>query len=280
MSDELPQSGGGTQLQESQSVESPRGGLIPEWLRFGGEPVDPTKRQVVSTDEVYALLDFAANNGVAMEKVEVLSQAIHEVDPNPSQVAARYADLVAETHPVTGHTLLDSRQWSVRRLVGISTATAVFFILAVGNYIVDNWVADIVQPEEGRLLFWLNVKRYAWDYLTPFFWGGLGACVFLLKKVQDAARENVYEHHLMQGWGTRVLIGGVLAAIVLIIFDPSTFTAESLPLRPAAIAFLTGLGVKAVYGGLERLIEEIAKRFSVKNIATQPAGRRGGESND
>jgi hypothetical protein len=250
---------------------------MPGWLSFG-KAVDPTERPVVSTEEVFALLHFAANKGVEKEKVEALSREIHRTQPDLSIVASSYADLVSKTHPVTGRTLLDSQQQGVRRLVGIATVTTIFFILAVGNYIVDNWVADIVEPEEG--LFWLNVKRYAWDYLTPFFWGGLGACVFLMKKVQDAAKANVYEHHLMQGWGTRVLIGGVLAAVVLIIFDPSTFSAESLPLRPAAIAFLTGLGVKAVYGGLERLIEEIAKLFRVESIRAQSVIQGGGGSDD
>ncbi len=193
-------------------------------------------------------------------------------------MASLYADLVSTTHPVTGRTLLDSQEEGFRRLVGISIATSVFFILAVGNYIVDNWVADIVEPEEG--LIWLDVKRYVWDYLTPFFWGSLGACVFLLKRVQDAARANEYEHHLMQGWGTRVLIGGILAAVVLVIFDPSTFSAGPLPLRPAAIAFLTGLGVKAVYGGLERLIDEIAKKFTLKETPKQQAAQAGGGSNE
>jgi hypothetical protein len=236
------------------------------------KPVDPQRRPVVSTEEVFALLDHAANKGIQRPKIEALSNEIHKPAPDPSAVAGLYADLVADTLPVTGRSLVDSRVQGFRRLAGISTVTAIFFVLAVGNYVVDNWVADMVPPEEG--LFWFDVKRYVWDYLTPFFWGGLGACVFLLKRVQDAAQTSTYEHHLMQNWITRILIGGVLAAIVLIIFDPSTFTAEALPLRPAAIAFLTGLGVKAVYGGLERLIDEIAKRFKVESLTEKLTTRK------
>lgn len=271
-----PPSLSGSSNQLPQPTERRPSGWVPNWMRLG-KIVDPTKRPVVSTEEVFAVLDYAANKGIEREKVEALSIEIHKADADPSVVAGLYADLISKTLPVSGRSLVDSREQGFRRLVGISTVTTIFFILAVGNYIVDMWVADIVEPEEG--LFWLNVKRYVWDYLTPFFWGGLGACVFLMKKVQDAARENIYEHHRMQGWGTRILIGGVLAAIVLIIFDPSTFSAEALPLRPAAIAFLTGLGVKAVYGGLERLIEEIAKRFRVENLRTEPSAQ-GGEAGD
>ena len=272
MSELSPPSGSGN--QQTQLGKGLGTSWMPNWMPFGGRAMDPTKRPVVSNEEVYALLEFAANKGADKGKVETLSRAIHEPEPDPSVVASRYADLVSDTHPVTGRTLVDSREQGFRRLAGISTVTTIFFILAIGNYIADNWIADIVVPEED--IFWLNLKTYAWDYLTPFFWGALGACVFLMKKVQDAAKANLYEHHQMQGWGTRILIGGVLAAIVLIVFAPSSFSADSLPLRPAAIAFLTGLGVKAVYGGLERVIDELAKTFKVGNISK----KGGGDSDD
>lgn len=257
---------------EPTTVESsaprPRRSLA-QWIGLAAPP-EPQARPVVSTREVFALLEYAAHKGIERDKIERLSTEIHKDTPNASSVAALYADLAAKTTPVTGRSLVDSRDEGFHRLAGIATVTTIFFVLAVGNFIVDAWVADLLEPERGSI--WLDLKRYVWDYLTPFFWGGLGACVFVLKRVQDAAQECTYEHHLMQNWLTRILIGGVLAAIVLIIFDPSTFTSQGLPLRPAAIAFLTGLGVKAVYGGLERLIDEIAKHFKVESLAEKRAG--------
>ena len=77
----------------------------------------------------------------------------------------------------------------------------------------------------------------------------------------------------MQGWGTRVLIGGVLAAIILIIFDPSMLSANSLPLRPAAIAFLIGLGVRPVYGALEKTIDTLSEKLGLESIRTVPAAK-------
>lgn len=250
------------------TVKDTGGRWLPNWMTLG-KALDPTKKPVISNAEVFALLEYAASHGLEDTKVEALSRAIHAPEPDPSAIAALYTGLVTVTKPISGRTLIDSRESGIKRLFGISMATTVFFILAIGNQIVDSWVADIVEPEEG--LWWLDVKRYAWDYLSPFFWGALGSCVYLLKAVQDAARENVYEHHWMQGWGTRVLIGGILAAIVLIMFDPSTLTAESLPLRPAAIAFLIGLGVKAVYGALEKTIETLSDKLNLESIRRLPA---------
>ena len=250
------------------SVETTGSKWLPNWIA-SSKVVDPTKKPVISDAEVFALLAYSASHGIEKAKLEALSREIHEAEPDPSAVASLYADLVSATTPISGRTLIDSTGSSGKRLWVIAIATGTFFILAIGNQIVDSYVADIVEPEEG--LWWLDVKRYVWDYLSPFFWGALGSCVYLLKELQDAVRENAYEQHLMHGWRTRILIGGVLAAIVLIMFDPTTFTADTLPLRPAAIAFLIGLDVKAVYGALEKTIETLSKKLNLESIRRVPA---------
>ncbi len=180
--------------QKSPPATGTGSGWLPNWMT-SGKGVDPTTKPVISNDEVFVLLEYAANHGIEDGKVLALSQEIHKPEPDPSEIAALYAGLVSVTTPISGRTLIDSRNSGIKRLSGISMATTLFFILAIGNQIVDSWVADIVEPEEG--LFWLDVKRYAWDYLSPFFWGALGSCIYLLKAVQDAARDNVYEHHYM-----------------------------------------------------------------------------------
>ena len=256
--------------------------MVPEWISPEKKP-PPSERTVISNDEVFALLEYAASNGIEKEKVKALSEAIHQKEPAFSDVATLYTDLTATTRPINGRTLLDSREEGWERLSGIATVTGVFFILAVGNHIVDNWVADMVEPDEGNILFWLNMKRYVWDYLTPFFWGALGACVYLMKNVQDLATELQYEHHRLQGWMTRILLGGIFGAIVLMIYDPSAATSEAIPLSSSAVGFLAGLGVKVVYGAFESTIEFLAKKFGVPQLRTadarpQSKGKREGEA--
>ena len=166
---------------------------LARWL--GDE--EPTTRPVVSTDEVFALLKYSAEQGKDRDKIKALSAEIHQEKRDLSEVAALYADLVAETVPVTGRTILDSAA-PLRRMIGISTVTSLFFILALGNYIADSWISDLVLPEDDTLLF--DLKRYVWDHLTPFLWGGLGSCVYLMKSIQDKARFNVYEGDYIRKW--------------------------------------------------------------------------------
>ena len=172
------------------TVKDTGGRWLPNWTTLG-KGDDPTKKPVISTKEIYALLRYTASHGIEEGKVMALSRAIHEPDPDPSEIAYLYAGLVSVTTPISGRTLIDSRKSGVKRLWGISAATTLFFILALGNQIVDSYVADIVEPEEGLIWLnvnWLDVKRYVWDYLSPFFWGALGSCVYLLKAVQERGK--------------------------------------------------------------------------------------------
>ena len=92
-----------------------------------------------------------------------------------------------------------------------------------------------------------------------------------MKAIQDSVKDYQYDDHYMEGWGTRVLIGGILATIILILFDPATLSSDTLPLSSTAIAFLTGLGVKPVYGALEKTIELISDKLNLDSIRRVPA---------
>lgn len=250
-------------------MATPPVGLKGKFLKtFGFYDAPARVRPVVSEDEVFALLEYSARQGIAKDKINALSVAIHAEEQDHSEIATRYADLAAETQPINGRTLIDSSDRQIRRLFGIGTAAVVFFILAFGNEIADRWMADLVTPEDTPM--WWQIKHYAWDLLTPALWGGLGSCVFLLKRVQDLAADLEYEHDRFCGWFTRILIGGILASAVLSVFDPASFTGGQVALSSNALAFLVGVGVKAIYGAIERVIDEFAKKFGLQSVRRQP----------
>ena len=76
----------------------------------------------------------------------------------------------------------------------------------------------------------------------------------------------------------------MLGAIVVTIFDSSTFTEAGVNLEDSAIAFLAGLGVKVVYGAIERTVETLASKLNLDALrkarpprAAAPARRAPGE---
>lgn len=94
-------------------------------------------------------------------------------------------------------------------------------------------------------------------YVNPFFWGGLGACVYLVKSVADRAAEFSFDKRKLQGLGSQIFLGAVFGATVVNGFDLVTQS-----LTGSAVAFVCGLGVKAVYAAFEALVDGIHGRIS------------------
>lgn len=239
----------------------------------------------VVLDEVGALIRYASERGIdrSGEILINLSRALDAFATNTSKVALSSADrdkteispreavlryynqLSALTQPVNGRTLIDTEKafWHIK---WIMFWTVMFLILAVSNKILFLWFDDIPEPEEGLLLLLMNIQRYVLDYLSAFFWGGLGSCVYLLKVLSDRASERSFDRRQLQGWGTRIMLGAILGAVVQYLYNPSSFTSEAVKLDASAVAFFTGVGVKVVYGAIEKTIDTLASKMNLAAI--------------
>jgi len=144
--------------------------------------------------------------------------------------------------------------------------TFIFFVLAVGSLAVSAWFANELPPDD-----WLRgygaVLLHTLQFFTPFLWGALGAGVYILKRVTDVAADNQFDPDKFQGWLTRLTLGGILGGIITYIVDPSTF--GEVTLSSTAIAFLTGLGAKIVYGGLMRLLQILSEKMNLESLKVQ-----------
>ena len=213
----------------------------------------------VSVKEVCALLGYATNAGIGKEKVAALYEEIQKPDSDMdlTRVALLYCELTEQTKPVTGRTVTDSSASAHTRLGRISVVTGLFFTFAFGNYIAISWLGDL--PDGEGISPWLELMAHTWDAMTPFFWGGLGSCVYLIKKVDDAASAHQYENHQLKGWVTRILIGGLLGSVTMIVCSPFIFSELTLPITPHVIAFVTGLSSKTVYSIFEGIVDRYAR---------------------
>ena len=115
---------------------------------------------------------------------------------------------------------------------------------------------------------------YVLTKLGPFFWGGLGSCIYLLKRVSDAVASFRFDLDRYPGWQTRVLLGSVLGGTVAYLFEPA-FGSENAALGiqsvgPNVLAFLTGLGTKIIYGGLEKTVEILAEKMKLGKLRPRP----------
>lgn len=254
------------------------GGAVP--TLHGRCKVLPDVATPLTVDEVDALVRYAAEAGVDPQgtTLAALQEALTDFQKASAEecgkkhdvLISRYAALSALTRPVNGRTLLDTR-CANRRIFPLFLLTLVLLVVAVGNEVLISWLSEIDTPEGGWPMFFWFVQKHVLEHISPFVWGGLGACVYLLKKLYDIAQDRYFDRSKLHGWFLRVILAAVLGAVVLYLFDPAALAGEGVPLDKKAVAFLVGLGVKVVYGALEKAVDELAKKLNLVAIRREHA---------
>ena len=194
-----------------------------------------------------------------------------------------YAKLTAvtyETRGVNGRTILDTqtenpvrRRWLASRnrpmVIGVA-----FFIFALIFEVSMRWsggVSDSAALTGIRALLYLVVNTLS-SILVPALWGGIGACIFLAKRISDKLFDMAYEESRMRGGIIRIFLGSMLGVVTVVLIFPDfseQIVLGDLNLAPAMVAFIAGLGVKPVYAGFESLSEELARRFKGSDASRQ-----------
>jgi hypothetical protein len=232
--------------------------------------------QIINKDEIKALLSYAANNKIKLEKEcrDILFKALDvrksgsEESLDESNIYDAYRELSNQTHPVTGITIIASKD--VRKHVKPVIRYAIlFFILALSNEMMAMMFADGDIADGSLKSDMMFFQAYVLDKLAPVFWGGLGSCVYLMKLYSDLARDRIFDPDKFGGWGPRVVLGAILGGIIQYIYAPEFLTSSGID--DLALAFLVGLSVKIVYGALEKTIEAIA---GVMNLDSTQATKK------
>jgi hypothetical protein len=243
----------------------------------------PDVAKPLSVNEVTALLNYAAENGIDPDgnTLAELAKAVETIrqsqqPPTPADMGSiltLYAKLAQKTDNVNGRTLLGTEQADSNLKVKFSV-TLFLVIIAISNEIMAAIFADMPDEFEGGMLYLVNFRAYILEYLSPFLWGAIGACVYLLKNLYDIAAARKFDSRKQHGWYMRVLLGAIIAGAVYYFFDFTGVVEEGKAVSGKAVAFLVGIGVKVVYGGLERLIVLISDKLNltqVRRIQTNPA---------
>lgn len=241
----------------------------------GGASQDPSPSSlVISVKEIKLLLRYAIERGLDSEgqitnplhaalsdyeRADDGSEAKREAGGRLLNFYGRLAAMTYGQHQVNGRTILettDKSQWPFRWVL---FAGIFFFILSMGTEILDLFYEDYLEPEDGAPLFIVNVHRYILTYLSPFLWGGLGACVYLVKRLADARANLQFERQRFQGLSARIGLGALLGAVVVLIYGEENFTQSEFNLDANTLAFFVGVGVRVFYSLIESTIETVAE---------------------
>jgi len=85
--------------------------------------------------------------------------------------------------------------------------------------------------------------------ILPLVLGGLGACVFVVRKIGDLVRANAYDPDTSFSFRLRIYLG-CIAGLVAAQFD----IFQDSNLSPLAFAFLAGYGIEIFFSALDRLV--------------------------
>lgn len=229
--------------------------------------------QILDPEEVAALIKFASEQGIEegdlvptlFRQLRLYEHAIQNEDIAAKEQAAEqmlssYTKLTKVLGGINGRNLVYGRNlvWHTKTFMGFAF---LIFIACISTLALGEWVQNEPVSDD---FFLSDVAVHYIRFFTPFLWGALGAFVYILKKITDVASENRFDPDKFQGWLTRASLGAILGGIIVYIIDPSTF--GEVTLNSTAIAFLTGLGTKVVYGGLQRLIQILADKMNLQSL--------------
>lgn len=267
----------------------PRFGVEPSFLQ-GLASGEYGRQPIFEPAEVAALVKYASERGVDSDDglMMRLFRALREYDRDPGSVAipgevpdsgvavpthaevivADYSRLTRLTDGVNGRNLLHSRHLMAHTR-WFMLASFLIFAASIATLAYGGWLAD-ETPADDPLLS--PVLAHLLQYFAPFLWGALGSCVYILKRISDEAAANRFDPDMFQGWMTRALLGAILGGTITYLVSPDAFGNVSVSMT--ALAFLTGLGTKVVYGGLERLITVLVEKF---NLDTDQASSSRGD---
>tara|TARA_R110002167_G_scaffold41679_1_gene127295 strand:+ start:304 stop:1173 length:870 start_codon:yes stop_codon:yes gene_type:complete len=252
---------------------------------MGKLDMDVEKLNVVDATEVSALLTYVSNKGLDVS-TDILGPlyahiAHHDLLENKHESKAQlsaidgalnvhqaYAKLTKLSYPVTGKTILHSRHYR-ESVNGIKRCALIFLAIALITSVLGLYLERTSVVDNIFCLFILNLHTYVLSPLSPIFWGGLGSCIFLLKRFSDIAADRTFDSDFIGGWQTRVLLGAILGGVIQFVFDPG-FIIDS-GVNENALAFLVGVSVKVFYGALEKLIDAIAEKLNLNAIRRNKA---------
>jgi hypothetical protein len=235
-------------------------------------------------DDANYLLDAIARNdlgkakisAIPEEDIKTLARAVHEHQTAGGlSLESRTSLILSLSHvfttisPVTMRTLRDTdptkcfgriwwafgafptyqARWLSRKLL---LATFIFMLIAVaGDVLLRQYgkAADGAAPPGLALV--LHV-------LTPFTYGAVGACVFLLRSLHVFIYERTYDYRRESEYANRILLGMVSGGAVVVLIEQLSGNGDTvIRFSSAALGFLTGYNTDFLFSTIERVTAAI-----------------------
>jgi hypothetical protein len=197
-----------------------------------------------------------------------------------------YYNLASALAPVTAETLRNTqtkpyreRTWC-EHIIGSSPALAFtrlllcITLLFAGFVICSAWYQGYKAEDTGDLKSYA-VWRIFFELMTPWVYGGLGACVYLLRSAHTYIYQRSFDVRRKPEYTNRVLLGAVAGgAIMLFASQVSDDDGNVVKLSSAALGFLAGYNTDFLFSAIERVSQAILPKIGLDSV--QQGGGSGG----
>lgn len=230
------------------------------------------------------LLDYAIQTGFKTADGRVLSDdtiatiqsAAAKVEQNETITAAdavkfelAYYDLARLMSPVTAETLRDTE--GSGQFFGASPAQRFtwvlwFWTLAFGIFIIcGEWALQYMAVAADDSVY--RGRRVLLELLVRPAYGGLGACVYLLRSAHTFIYQRTFDVHRKPEYLNRILLGTIAGgAIILFVNQLVGEEGAVIQLSSAALGFLAGYSTDFLFNTVERVIAAILPKVGIESM--------------
>ncbi len=238
-------------------------------------------------DNAKMLLDYGIAGGRTkkiedriIENIERLVLADRRCFPEKTELfefMKAYRDLGLLLSPVTATTLkmtskhYGRKRWTSLWISKISDAVhwsrwlALLTMLFISLIVLHSWLLKEKVVCGYESISGLNALL---DILAPFFYGGLGACAYLLKSCHSYIRNRSFDVFRKPEYMNRIMLG-LLAGGVIVLFVNQQLPSDGkgVSLSAAALGFIAGYSNDVLFQMIERITKTIfPKTEGEKNL--------------
>lgn len=141
--------------------------------------------------------------------------------------------------------------------------TIIFVAIASAGEFMSRFYGEPLDQTEG----WTNGLGILLQNLTPFTYGAMGACVYLLRSLHKYIADRTFERRRRPEYVNRVLLGSVSGgAMVLLVDQVTTDSGDVIHFSSAALGFLAGYSTDLLFSAIERIIAAILPRVGLDSV--------------
>jgi hypothetical protein len=113
------------------------------------------------------------------------------------------------------------------------------------------------------------------ELLTPWLYGGLGACVYLLRSAHMYIYQRTFDVRRKPEYTNRIMLGAIAAgAIIMFTNNIAGDDGSVIQLSSAALGFLASYNTDLLFTAMERVINALLPKIGLDTVqkAPGPAG--------